>query len=43
VLHPASELERWPDAERGTRLVFITRNIAASALAASFKASVTGS
>jgi len=43
VLHPASELERWPGAVRGTRLVFITRNIAASALAASFRTSVTGS
>jgi len=40
VLHPASELERWPGSERGTRIVFITRDIAASALAASFRASV---
>ena len=40
VLHPARELEAWPDAERGTRLVFITRDITAGSLAASFRASV---
>jgi len=27
VFHPPSYLERWPDADRRTRLVFITRDI----------------
>ncbi|MEO1161963.1 MAG: GTP-binding protein, partial [Pseudomonadota bacterium] len=27
VLHPPERLERWPDADRRTRLVFITRDI----------------
>jgi G3E family GTPase len=28
LAHPPVELERWPDENHGTRLVFITRNIA---------------
>jgi len=40
VLHPAIELDHWPDAEHGSRIVFITRNIARDALEASFRASV---
>ena len=27
VLHPPARLERWPDADRRTRLVFIIRDI----------------
>jgi G3E family GTPase len=27
LAHPPVELERWPDGARGTRVVFITRNI----------------
>jgi G3E family GTPase len=28
VLHPATQLEAWPDADRRTRMVFIVRDIA---------------
>ena len=27
VLHPVAQLERWPDEDRRTRLVFITRDL----------------
>jgi G3E family GTPase len=27
LAHPPIELERWPDGDRRTRVVFITRNI----------------
>jgi G3E family GTPase len=27
LAHPPIELERWPDEDRRTRVVFITRNI----------------
>jgi G3E family GTPase len=27
VFHPPTRLPRWPDSDRRTRLVFITRNI----------------
>ena len=33
VFHPPVELKAWPDADRRTRIVFITRNIKAEALA----------
>jgi G3E family GTPase len=36
VFHPPRQLARWPDEDRRTRVVFITRNIAAAALEASF-------
>ena len=32
VFHEPVELDRWPSADRGTRLVFITRNIAADVI-----------
>ncbi len=41
VFHPPVELKAWPDEDRRTRLVFITRNIAAEALAQSFTAAMT--
>ncbi len=41
VFHPPEELKAWPDQDRRTRLVFITRNIAAEALAQSFTAAMT--
>ena len=41
VFHPPVELKAWPDEDRRTRLVFITRNIAADALAQSFTAAMT--
>jgi G3E family GTPase len=40
VFHPPRELPRWPDADRRTRIVFITRNITRAALEASFKAAL---
>ncbi len=40
VFHPPVELARWPDGDRRTRMIFITRNIAASTLAKSFAAAV---
>jgi G3E family GTPase len=42
VLHPPRELQDWPDADRRSRIVLITRNIAASALETSFRAAVVG-
>ena len=41
VFHPPVELKSWPGDDRTTRLVFITRNIAAEALAQSFTAAMT--
>ena len=41
VFHPPVELKTWPDADRRTRLVFITRNIKAEALAQSFTSAMT--
>jgi len=41
VFHPPVELKAWPDADRRTRIVFITRNIKADALAQSFTAAMT--
>ncbi|HUZ75513.1 MAG TPA: GTP-binding protein [Stellaceae bacterium] len=40
VFHPPVERARWPDGDRRTRMIFITRNIAASTLAKSFAAAV---
>jgi G3E family GTPase len=42
VFHPPVELRRWPDDDRRTRIVFITRNLAAGDLARSFTAAVAG-
>jgi G3E family GTPase len=41
VFHPPVELKAWPDDDRRTRLVFITRNIKADALAQSFTSAMT--
>ena len=38
--HPPRELQDWPDADRRSRIVFITRNIAGAALEQSFRAAV---
>ncbi len=38
VMHPPEHLEEWPDADRGTRLVFITRGIRSEELLASLEA-----
>jgi G3E family GTPase len=38
VFHPPLPLDRWPSADTGSRLVFITRNIEASTLRALFSA-----
>jgi G3E family GTPase len=40
VFHPPLELKAWPDADRRTRIVFITRNIPREAVARSFAASL---
>ncbi len=40
VFHPPVELRQWPDAERSTRITFITRNIPAATLAKSFEAAL---
>ena len=42
VLHPPRELSDWPDADRRSRIVFITRNIASATLETSFRAAVAG-
>jgi G3E family GTPase len=42
VLHPPRELQDWPDADRRSRIVFITRDIAEAALKKSFRAAVAG-
>ena len=38
IFHPPVELDRWPSADTGTRLVFITRNITPEAIRALFGA-----
>ncbi len=38
VMHPPEHLEEWPDADRDTRLVFITRGIRSEELLASLEA-----
>jgi G3E family GTPase len=40
VFHPPVELKSWPDQDRRTRIVFITRNIKAADLARSFTAAM---
>jgi G3E family GTPase len=40
VFHPPVELRHWPDADRRSRIVIITRNIPASALAQSLEAAL---
>ena len=42
VLHPARELQDWPDADRRSRIVFITRDIGEAALEKSFRAAIAG-
>jgi G3E family GTPase len=42
VFHPPQELARWPDADRRSRIVFITRNIPQVAVAGSFAAAMAG-
>ncbi|HLJ20725.1 MAG TPA: GTP-binding protein, partial [Stellaceae bacterium] len=42
VLHAPRELHAWPDADRRSRIVFITRNVEPSALEKSFRAAVAG-
>jgi G3E family GTPase len=42
VLHPPRELQDWPDADRRSRIVFITRGIAGAALEKSFRAAIAG-
>jgi hypothetical protein len=32
IFHPPVTLDRWPSADTGTRLVFITRNIEAATI-----------
>jgi G3E family GTPase len=38
LLHPPAKLERWPDEDRRSRIVFITRDIPEAALANSLRA-----
>ena len=38
IFHPPVELDRWPNADTGTRLVFITRNISAEVIRGLFTA-----
>ena len=38
VFHPPLPLDRWPSADTGSRLVFITRNIEEPTLRALFQA-----
>ena len=40
LVHPPRELPRWPDADRRTRLVFITRGLDRDAVARSFTAAL---
>jgi G3E family GTPase len=40
IFHPPVQLDAWPDADRRSRIVFITRDIAAADLHASFVAHV---
>ncbi|MGH7008414.1 MAG: CobW family GTP-binding protein [Stellaceae bacterium] len=41
LVHAPRELPRWPDSDRRTRLVFITRGVGRDAFARSFAAAVT--
>ncbi|MGH6994985.1 MAG: CobW family GTP-binding protein, partial [Stellaceae bacterium] len=41
LVHAPRELPRWPDSDRRTRLVFITRGVGRDAVARSFAAAVT--
>ena len=38
IVHPPVTLESWRDADRGTRIVFITRNIARESVESLFTA-----
>ena len=38
VFHPPPNLDRWPSADHGTRLVFITRDIDTATIQALFSA-----
>jgi G3E family GTPase len=38
IFHPPATLDAWPDEDRRSRLVFITRNISRDAVAALFAA-----
>ena len=38
IIHPPVHLDRWPDADRRSRIVFITRDIAKAAIEASLSA-----
>jgi G3E family GTPase len=38
IMHPPVRLERWPDADRSTRLVFIVRDIEPSVITELFNA-----
>jgi G3E family GTPase len=38
LLHPPLQLERWPDADRRTRLVFITRDLEPAVIEALLRA-----
>jgi cobalamin synthesis protein cobW-like protein len=40
VLHSPGELREWPDADRRSRIVLITRGISAAALETSFRVTV---
>ncbi len=42
VLHPPRELQSWPDADRRSRIVFITRNVGKAVLERSFRAAIAG-
>jgi len=42
VLYPPSELQNWPDSDRRSRIVFITRSIPDAALEKSFRAAMAG-
>ena len=38
LMHPAARLERWPDADHSTRLVFIVRDIEPAIISELFNA-----
>ena len=38
LIHPPVHLDRWPDGQRGSRLVFITRNIDKAVITSSLRA-----
>ena len=42
IMHPVARLERWPDADRTTRLVFIVRDIEPSVVRDLFNAFLGG-